>query len=155
MLRVSGGMRSLSSLVGLLLTLMLIQLPASANNEQTPLLDLELVLWRASDEISTVEREWPQYVKDTRRICPLEAANNKRRAGPAYAARTEELKRQQPAAVTPSTLKIPTIQLLDCRTLTEEEVCKGLMCTWEEARCHETAGNAGSTAAPPGEGPPR
>src|SRR5262249_40344274 len=36
----------------------------------------------------------------------------------------------------------PTIQLLDCATLTEEEVCKNFMCTWEAARCHEATSSA-------------
>jgi hypothetical protein len=181
-------MRGQSLLVGLLLILMPIPFPASANIKHlpTPVHDLELVLWRASGEVprATINRQYPitngslvgtemllihgasppswptderqWQVKDTNYIRPLEACK-KHKAGPVCTrlaeARIEGLKEQQP--VTSRARRIPTIQLLDCRTLTEEEVCKGLMCTWEAARCHETTGNTGPPAAPPKEEPPR
>src|SRR5262245_38871225 len=185
-------MRDQSLLVGLLLILMPIPLPASANIKHlpTPVLDLELVQWRARDEVPKVtinrqdsirngslvgtelllvhgasppswrteERHWQQYVKDTKAIRPLEASK-RHKAGPVYTrlaeARIEGLKEQQSVAVISRARRIPTIQLLDCSTLTEEEVCKGLMCTWEAARCQETTGNTGPPAAPPKEEPPR
>jgi hypothetical protein len=126
MLRVIGGMLHQPLLVGLLLVLMPTPFPASANIKYLP--------------------------------TPVEASK-KYEAGPIYTrlaeGRIEGLKEQQPVAVTSRARRIPTIQLLDCRTLTDEEVCKGLMCTWEAARCHETTGNASPNAAPPGEEPPR
>lgn len=137
MLRVNAGMRGQSSLVGLLLILMLVPFPASANIEHlpTPVLDPEL------GNIRQLE------------------ASKKHQAGPVYTrlaeARVEGSREQQPVAVTSRARRIPTIQLLDCRALTEEDVCKGLMCTWEAARCHETTYNTGPTAAPPKEEPPR
>jgi hypothetical protein len=122
------------------------------------LMVVDLPLVTGASPPSTDEREWQQYGKDRKHARAVEAFKDKK-ADPVYArlaeARIEGLKRQQPVAITPIIRRIPTIQLLDCRTLTEEEVCKGLMCTWEAARCHETTGNAGPTAAPPGEKPPR
>jgi hypothetical protein len=137
-LRVSAGMRSQSLLVGLLLVLMAIPFPTSANirHLSMPVFDLEL-----GTDIRQLE------------------ASKKHKAGPVYTqlaeARVEGSSEQQPVAVTSRARRIPTIQLLDCRTLTEEEVCKGLMCTWEAARCRETTYNTGPTAAPPKEEPPR
>ena len=120
--------------------------------------DLPLVTGASAPIWSTDEREWQQYRKDRKHARAVEAFKDKK-ADHVYArlaeARIEGLNKQQPVAITPILRRIPTIQLLDCRILTEEEVCKGLMCTWEAARCHETTGNAGPTAAPPGEEPPR
>jgi hypothetical protein len=120
--------------------------------------DLPLVTGASPPIWSTDEREWQQYGKDRKHARAVKAFKDKK-ADSVYArlaeARIEGLKTQQPVAITPIIRRIPTIQLLDCRTLTEEEVCKGLMCTWEAARCHEATGNAGPTAAPPGEELPR
>jgi hypothetical protein len=86
-------------------------------------------------ESPLLEREWQLCGKHT---VPVHARLAE--------ARIEELKRQRAA---PPSLKIPTIQLLDCTALAEEEVCKGLMCMWEAGRCHE----ATSTSAPEVVGP--
>jgi formylglycine-generating enzyme required for sulfatase activity len=97
--------------------------------------------------IAAEEREWQAYGKDTRSIRPLEVFKEKHKVESVYGrlaeARIEGLG-QRPTAMTH---RIPTIQLLDCATLTEEEVCKSLMCTWEAARCHETPASASPASA--------
>jgi hypothetical protein len=143
-------------LVGVLLILMPSPFPASANitHLPTPVFNLGGVLWRASDEVSKATDN-TTFTDGWRAVERRQSVKNK--AGALYGrlaeARIEGSKKRQPVAVSPSTLRIPTIQLLDCRTLTEEDVCKGLMCTWEATGCHETTDNAGPTAAPPREGP--
>lgn len=148
MLRVTGGMRSQSLLVGLLLILMSIPLPTSAKLEHplTPGLNVELALRRLKDEVFKATRNRQESF--TRDIYLLEAFKEKRKADPVYArvaeAHIEGLNQSRPFAITS---RIPTIQLLDCTTLTDEDVCKSLMCTWEAARCHEATATAGPTAA--------
>jgi hypothetical protein len=163
-------MRGRSLLFGMLLTLMPSPFSASASikHRPTPVFDSGTVLWRAGDEVSKttinpkdpfangwlVGAEWP-LVPGARPVA-LGAVERhqsfKNKAGAGYArlaeARIEGSKREQPVAISPSTLRIPTIQLLDCRALKEEGVCKGLMCTWEATGCHETTGNAAPTNAP-------
>jgi len=96
---------------------------------------------------SITEREWQQYSKETKDIRVLEAFKEEHKTDAVYAwlpeARIDGLNRQRPASINP---RIPTIQLLDCATLTEEDVCKGFMCTWEAARCHEATSNASPAA---------
>src|SRR5262249_39377033 len=81
---------------------------------------------------STAACEWQRAGKDPKDILP-EAIEEKHTANRVRlaAARIEGSKKQRRVAIS------PTIQLLDCATLTEEEVCKNFMCTWEAARCHE------------------
>jgi formylglycine-generating enzyme required for sulfatase activity len=136
MLRATGGMRNQPLLVGLLLILTAIPLSASAKQRpRTPGLDVEPAL-RPNDEVfkATRNRREP-FTRDIRR---LEAFKEKHKAAPGYArvaeARIEGPNRPRPFAITS---RIPTIQLLDCTTLTDEDSCRGLMCTWEAARCHE------------------
>jgi formylglycine-generating enzyme required for sulfatase activity len=148
MLRVTGEMRSQSLLVGLLLTLISIPLPASAKLKH-PLkagLDVELALRSLKDEVFKATRNRREPF--TRDIRLLEAFKEKHKTDPVYArvaeAHIEGLNQPRPFAIIP---RIPTIQLLDCTTLTDEAVCKGLMCTWEAARCHEATATTGLTAA--------
>jgi hypothetical protein len=95
---------------------------------------------------STTERECSPYSKDAKEGRLLEVFKEKHKADSACAwlaeARIERLQKQRPVSII---RKIPTIQLLDCATLTEEEVCKSFMCTWEAARCHETTASADPT----------
>jgi formylglycine-generating enzyme required for sulfatase activity len=108
---------------------------------------LPLVPSVAPSNWSATEREWSPPSKDIIHSRLIKIFKEKHKANSAYArlaeARIEGLQKQRPASIIQ---KIPTIQLLDCTTLTEEDVCKGLMCTWEAARCQEATASAGPTA---------
>jgi len=97
---------------------------------------------------SAAEREWQPYGKDTRNFRLREVFREKLKAESVYArlaeARIEGQKERRPVAITH---RVPTIQLLDCATLTEEEVCKSLMCTWASAQCQEATVTTSSAAA--------
>jgi formylglycine-generating enzyme required for sulfatase activity len=177
MLRVTGGMPGQCLLVGLLQILMSIPPPVLAvlKHLPTPGLGVEFARLRIAatheqfkygslggaesalatgasrSTCSAAKHEWQAYGKATKDICPLEVFKEKHNVTSVYArlaeARIEGSKERRPAAITH---RIPTIQLLDCAALTEEEVCKGLMCTWEAARCHETTASVSpATAAKP------
>jgi formylglycine-generating enzyme required for sulfatase activity len=153
MLRVTGGMRSQPLLVGLLLILMSIPLAsAKLNHPLMPGLNVEPALCRPKDEVfkATRKRREP-FTRDIRLLIVFKEKHNLTHpageADPVYARMTEAhiegMNRPRPFAIIP---RIPTIQLLDCTTLTDEDVCKSLMCTWEAARCHETTATTGATA---------
>jgi len=170
MLRVTGGMRGQYLLAAQVLFLTSIPFAASAEFKCRSMIGLEARPLRhvrhnnmkatrirqepfkycspGGTELPLVERGW--QLCGTMNIRLLEAFTEKYTADPVYArvaeARIEEPNRQR---AVPLSHRIPTIQLLDCTALTEEEVCKGLMCMWEAGRCHE----ATSTAAPEVIGP--
>jgi formylglycine-generating enzyme required for sulfatase activity len=177
MLRVTGGMRGRFLLVGLLQISMSLPSPALAGLKHlpTPRLGVEPALRRAREAVTckrqqqfeycslgdaesplvpgagpfawnAAERERQPYAKDT--TAPFEVFNKKHKAYSVYARSAEARIEGQKEPRRSITHRIPTIQLLDCTTLAEEEVCKGLMCTWEAARCHESTASAGPAAAP-------
>src|SRR5215472_6264906 len=103
MLRVTGGVRSRPLLVGLLLILMAIPLPASAKLKHPliPGFDVEMALRRLKDEIFKAARDRREPL--TRDIRLLEALEENHKADPGYArvaeARIEGLNRPRPFAL--------------------------------------------------------
>ena len=168
MLCMTGGMRGQCLLAGMLQMLMSTPFPALAVPKHLPTPGLGVELARVRGNPVTRDRqEQFKYgslryaelplapggspstgiAKNTKGIRLLEVFKEKHKVKSVYVRLAEariEGSGQRPTAMTH---RIPTIQLLDCATLTEEGICKSLMCTLEAARCRETTASASPVSA--------